>query len=223
MKKTLITLAAVIGLAVTGYSQGQIQFNNNSISSVVVDYTPGHNTLSNVANYNAASTFTIQLWYVALASAPTAASEGADGAGYLTTAQFATDNYTLASTITGSGGLFDLGGSVSLTGTTAGGTVLVALVAWDGSYANLGAAVAANAGVGIMTFQNASGVPLSPSVPDFQGWDATAQSVAAAAYSATGGGTYNGSDLILSPVPEPSTLVLGALGGLSLLVIRRRK
>jgi hypothetical protein len=214
-------MAALMGLVVTGYSQGQVAFNNGPLSSAVVDYNAAPTALTGSANYNMASSFTIQLWYIALASAPTAASKGADAYNYLTPAQFNAGGYTLQATTTGSAGSFDIGVGEQLFGTVGGQPALLALVAWDGSFANLAAALAANAKVGIMTFVNDTGLYGGPAYNDLTGWDAATASPAAAAYSAAK--AYGGSDLILSPVPEPSTLVLGTLGALSFLAIRRRK
>jgi hypothetical protein len=118
--------------------------------------------------------------------------------------------------------LFDYGSGVLLTGTTSGGTALLALVGWTGAYANLSEAVASGtAHVGIMTFQNALGITGSPVFPDLTGWDSSSQTAAAAAYSGTK--LYGGSDLILSPIPEPTTMALAGLGALSLLLFRRKQ
>jgi hypothetical protein len=223
MKKTIIALAAMVGLAATGYSQGYVEFDDANINSGVVTYLPGPSTLSSAANYNYSTTFTAQLWYIASASAPTAASEGANSFGYLTSSAFMADGYTLANTQSGSTGAFNNGASVQLNTVTGGNNALLAVVAWTGAFTSLTNAIANNADVGIITFSNpTASSATSPSTPELTGWDALTQTAASAAYasSKTAAGA---SDLILSPVPEPTTLALIGLGGASLVAYRRRK
>jgi PEP-CTERM motif-containing protein len=224
MKKTLIALAVVVGLTATGYSQGYVFFDDANTASGVVTYNAAPSATTGAANYNYSATFTVQLWYISALTAPSASSEGANSFGYLTTSQFLSDSYTLAATQSGSGGGFNAGSSVALSGVTGGNNALLALVAWTGNFANLAAAISGNANIGIITFSNpTASSSLSPSIPELTGWDALPQTAASAAYAASK--TVAGAaDLILSPVPEPSSLALAGLGGLaSLMAIRRKK
>ncbi len=93
---------------------------------------------------------------------------------------------------------------------------VLAVVCWTGTAATLSAAVLAGDDIGIFTFVNHIGPGgTSPQVPSLNGWPTTLSP----ANSANDG--YP--ELLLSPVPEPTTLALAGLGGLSLMLIRRRK
>jgi len=225
MKKTIFTLAAIVGMGVAAYSQGVVVVGNSFINSDVVDYNAGNSVLTGSENYTPASSFTAQLWYTASTTQPTPASLGANQYGYLTTSQFNADasGLTLADTLSGSGGNFEDPNGVLLSGTTGGAAATLVLVAWDGSYANLAAAITAGANVGIISFSNPTANGTSdPNFYYLTGWDALTPSPAAAAYNST---TFGGSDLVLSPttVPEPTSLALAGLGGFGMLMALRRK
>jgi hypothetical protein len=223
MKKTLFALAAIVGVGVSAYSQGVVVVGNSFINSDVVDYNAANTVLTGSANYTPASSFTAQLWYTAATTQPTPSSLGADQYGYLSLSQFntAASGLTLADTLTGSGGSFEDPNGVLLSGTTGGAAATLVLVAWTGSYANLAAAVSGGADVGIITFSNPTAIGTSdPNFYYLTGWDALTPSPAAAAYNST---TFGGSDLVLSPVPEPTSLALAGLGGFGMLMALRRK
>lgn len=79
---------------------------------------------------------------------------------------------------------------------------------WDGSFASYAAALAGSSHVGLTaSFVNNEGNPATPTPP-------------VGISGATGSG-WNG-NLVLVPVPEPTTIALGGLGAAALLLFRRR-
>jgi hypothetical protein len=113
---------------------------------------------------------------------------------------------TLQQTITsGNAGVFSLG-AVTLSSVTSGASsAVLALVGWNGLQTTYAAAVAAGDKLGVYAFVNPVGNPLStpPGTP-----------------AALSGFTGN---LVLTSVPEPTTLALAGLGGAALLAFRRKK
>jgi len=114
---------------------------------------------------------------------------------------------------TGSGLFFD-GSTLTLTGITAGSgsadtqnNVSIAILGWTGNFASYAAAVAGGAFVGeTAVFNNPTGGGGTP---------------AAAAANLVNWLAAN--NLVLTPVPEPSTIALGGLGAAALLLFRRKK
>jgi hypothetical protein len=114
---------------------------------------------------------------------------------------------------TGSGLFYD-GATQTLPLITAGSgsgdatqNVEIAIEGWTGSYTSLAAAIAAGANTGITAeFTNPTGGGGSPAAAaaDLVNWTVA-------------------NSLVLVPVPEPSTIVLGGLGAAALLAFRRRK
>jgi len=106
---------------------------------------------------------------------------------------------------------------VNLNGIAEGANAQVEIVAWAGSYTDFASAYAAGAYVGwvgsalsggSLSWTQGTGQPsASPAVPPV-----------ATPYGA--GGVEN---LVLEPVPEPSTIALAGLGAAGLLLFRRRK
>ena len=94
---------------------------------------------------------------------------------------------------------------------------MLALVCWTGTAATLSAAIATpGTEIGIFAFVNPIGPGgENPAVPELN-W---------LAHDVVSGNSANNGypEMLLSPVPEPTTLALAGLGGLSLMLIRRRK
>jgi hypothetical protein len=232
MKKLILTSAVIVGAALGAYAQGVVAFNDESTPGYVIESTLSHTSSTVTTAYVASPNFTAAL-YALSGHVTSLAGLGVDAYGYITPGQFALDGFNLVSTALGGSangvtffggdGYFD-GAAPIISGTTGGfnGSIytqndVLAVVAWTGTYANLATALANNAKVGIMAFVNNIGPGgTDPNIPNLTGWPSAVSPLAVA-------NSDNFPELILSPVPEPSTLVLGTLGALSFLAIRRRK
>jgi len=122
--------------------------------------------------------------------------------------------YTVANGSAGSGpGYFHDSTTVAVPTYTSTGTFEVQGWATTGNYSSY-AAAAAGAGTTFIGQTASFASPEGNTLPPPNG-------VPAAPLSGSGGG-WSG-NLILVPVPEPSTIVLGGLGAAALLLFRRRK
>lgn len=179
MKKLAAVALAVVGFAISGYSQGTVLFANNASSLVTIDGV--------AAPIN---TVTVGLY-----------------------AGTSPDNLTLRATVE----IFPVpgrfnGGTVVLDGIAGGETATLQLRAWStaagNSYEEAFATgnAAWHAGLSDVWTQG-TGNPGSepPGTPT----------------AITGTPGFTGADL--QPIPEPSTVLLAVLGGLGLLLFRRRK
>jgi hypothetical protein len=225
MKKLTLTIAAVGGISLAGYSQGIVLFQNDNAPGYVILADSSH-TASSANTYVDATSFTAQLWAL---STPTSTLPGnVDAYGYLTYAQLGADSFSAVSGLVAGGnastsgnpGYFE-GGDIAVPGTVSANTVL-AVACWTGGWSSLSLAVANNAAYGIISFVQAVGpVPPTPiTVANDIGLGGLS-TLANSPLSAANGGSE---DLIMAgPVPEPGTMALAALGGASMLLFRRRK
>jgi hypothetical protein len=212
MKKTIIAISAVVALGISSYGQWYIEINNFDNSGTFGSWTDGfhysplvtHNGLffttdtaaqaQNISGGEAYGTQMGQDFSFALYGGATAGTV-TTLIGSFTGAAIAGDNY-------GWGQLQGPSGAAVIPGSSPLSTVYLQIFAWEGStYATFAAALgntwAGSSGV----FSNPSSSSASnPIIPSLSGMP----------------------DVILM-IPEPSTIALAGLGGLSLLLIRRRK
>jgi hypothetical protein len=207
MKKLL--LVAALGLsAVTGYSQGQVNFNNfaGTYAAPIYGINPGNPTRQaqgqgsgDLANPMGGTSyaghplltgtgFTAQLW-----GGPDAANLAAPAAGS------GTQRF---STIAGFGGYLSSGVTATFPGHAAGTTVTLQVRAWDNRN---------------NTVTSWAAVLADPTVP--RGWSTTFQSPSLTVAPSTPPTTPGMTSFNLF-VPEPSVIALGALG-LGALLLRR--
>jgi PEP-CTERM motif len=219
MKKLTLTIAAVVAASMAAYGQGQIAFLNDNAPGYVVVDTNGHLSAS-TSSYTIAANFTAQLWALSGPSSTTAGLH-IDTYGYETPGNLVSDGFSAVPSSlvvvppSNGAGSFE-GSTVSVPGTVSANTV-IAVVCWTGGYGSFAAAMSGGANVGIFAYVNILG-PASPTPYGGEiaaGWALLANSPA----SAANGGSE---DLIMAPVPEPTTLALAGLGGLALLAFRRR-
>jgi hypothetical protein len=219
MKKIILTMVALAGISLAAHSQGTVAFQNENEINGVVDLEAANGTLSY------ATSFTIALYYGNVDGAATTVALGTDAYGQLTYSGFLADVTSAGLTL---GGTAEADGA-SNPGFFQGGTVTasvagsvnddIVIAAWTGDYSTLAAAEAGGAQVGILGFVNALGAGgQSPQVPVLSGWNSLTGTPAVQAFE---GGNYP--DLVLYSVPEPTTMALAGLGGLSLFLLRRKK
>jgi hypothetical protein len=229
MKKIILTITAVVGASLSGFSQGQVYIENAlAAGNVVIDVNGAASTTT--SSYTEAASFDVACY--SLDATSTAGLSGLSSSGNLNPLDLTSDGFTQdeiggsLTPLTGSDGQFGSSEpTAAINGVTSANAVL-AIVAWTGNYATLSAALAADAinsaasDIGVLAFVNAvGGAAPSPDITDDStGWNTLPNSPAAAA---NGGDD----DLILSPVvvPEPGTMALAGLGSLSLFLLRRKK
>jgi len=202
MKKLYLTAIICAGMAVSALAQGTIFFDSSSLSSwvtlngaVPTGPVPDNNSPTNLPAGGS--------WTAALLWAPG------------TTLGQPIGNFTVLGTVSGananngyiSGNTLET--ATAGMGESAGASATFIVEGWQGNFANYAAAVAgepAGGHVGMsVEFVNAMGNPnlTPPGLPAaITGWDG---------------------NLLLVPVPEPTTIALGGLGAAALLLFRRRK
>jgi len=212
MKKIIFLAMSVAGLTASSFGQGTIFINNLNNTGVFGGNggTTANPTYSSSVTQNGLI-FTLDVASQAGTLGGPAGSDliGADFSWALLGGSSASSLTAIAS-FTGSqisgdnanwGQLQGPGQAASIAGTTAGATVYLELEVWEGSaYSSYAAALAAG------DYSGTSGVFTNPS----------------------GGGpnqpfALTGMPDILVSVPEPTTMALAGLGGLSLLFLRRKK
>ncbi len=207
MKKLILTAALASVTALSGFSQGQIAFQNALTSQIW---------------FNSTSTGT-KASSATIAAQGQGASTGVIDVGlFWSTTPFNTlGQGTLAATDTMSATAGTIaGGTALLAGTAAGDNVYVQVYAWDSTYATPALAVqngaffgAASAGPGNAVYgtigasQLVSALTVSPGPPN--------------PIFGTGAGQFGRTVLLQGP--EPTTIAIGGLGAAALLMMRRRK
>ena len=205
--KTIAAITALSALALSGFSQGQIDFQNAFTSGLYIN-----NTADSADKVTSAP----------LSAQPFGLEGGVVDVGlYWSTAAFIFPYQgTLADVVTMSStpGMI-AGGTVVLPGTSGGQSVYVQVYAWDSTYANPAAAVAAGAFFVAWSAGPANTVYGAIGAAELVG-NVTVSPGPPNSIFGTGAGQF-GKALYVSP--EPTTLVLGSLGVAGLWLIRRRK
>jgi len=210
MKKLILTAALASATALSGFSQGQIIFQNAALQAIYF------NSTASTANKVAAGPIAGQ------AAAGSASTGVVDVGLWWSTAAF-TDytQATLAQTdlITGSSGLL-AGGTIVVNGTSSGEQIYVQVYAWDSTYANPDAAKLAgayfgapSAGPGNTTYGAVGNAYLTTGL--------TVSPAPGTPIFGTGAGQFGRTVLLQGP--EPTTIAIGGLGAAALLMMRRRK
>lgn len=230
MKKLLITTAMTLGLLASSYAQGFFDLGNSAnytgdntavgIVTIGAQGAAGEGTVGAVVGSGSAPNYSVgYLWLLGTTfsgqslSVSTFLSDGAVyGAQTLTTAATPAANPVIGSFLAATGdavdagGLYDIGAiSPATTGLPDLTQITVQVVAWyNPTGTGTFAAALANGSINV-------------------GWSQTVTVKLAA------GTDQNSQDLSSVPsftvqaVPEPTTMALGALGGISLLLFRRKK
>jgi PEP-CTERM motif len=215
MKKLIITGAACSAMALSGYAQGFINFQNAITTQFYFNST--------AATANKVSSASIESQAAALPLQYTSTGVVDVGLFWSTAAFTDSAQATLAETVTMSATAGTLAGTASLglTGTAPNQQVYVQVFAWDSTYATPDAALAAGAYFG------ASSAGQTPAV---YGTIGAAQLVTLGAGAPAPAGVVFGTSapffprtVLLQNTPEPATIALGGLGAAALLLFRRRK
>jgi len=203
MKKTILTTLATMGLALGGFAQGSLILDNNQAAHGIT-MTGGFYT----------GPAGVQVWYLNGSSYNLNSINGLSANPSGAYARLSADGFTLATTFTGASigvGGFSLG-NLQIPGVTpAGSTATLAIAAWQGAGSAFGATSS-----GVLAFYQPTvdyTAQPPPVPPDLTG---------ALSGAATPGG-FNTTDLILVPIPEPSSFALAGLGAAALFILRRRR
>jgi len=205
MKLKLLALGAAVGMTVSAYGQGVLNWNISNQGVGGPNAIIGGLLYTNNAAGTALGLFDGINLNVGIESSggPNSGSLQPLGThGGLFTVAFDSKGYTGFDL-----GKFQAGGSVLVPGVSPGGIATIQLKIWlensAGSlFQNYAGAVAGGGSVATATFQNPTG-STAPPIPDQQ--------------------MTGMPSMILAPVPEPSTIAMGALGLASLLIFRRRQ
>jgi hypothetical protein len=204
MKKLALIGLAAFGLAAGAFAQGTVVIDNGNPGFPGLD-------LSTVGNfYSGAYGLQVYILNNGGATVPGNINNFNGNNSPLAFANMLAAGYTLEHTYVNqtitpaNAGTISLGTLTLNDVSPAGANTTIALVAWQGSGATFNSAPNG----GVITFANPTGNPNSapPGTPaNLTGWKAL------------------GTDLVMTPVPEPSILALAGLGAAALMGIRRRK
>jgi len=206
MKKLLLTGAALLALTCGVFAQGWFQLDNSAATfanGVAVD-TPG--------NYYS-GTYGLEVWEANNTTSAAAINTAAALSGLNAYGMLASSGFTLEQTVFNQNmtvaGAFQLGVIKMADVSPAGSTVTIALAAWntsDASWSAMLGNVTAATRAGVLAFSQptTSWLASPPGLPPATAWGVS-------------------QDLVMLPVPEPSTFALAGLGAAALLILRRRK
>ncbi len=218
MKKLILTIGLVVAIAGAANAQGLIKINNTSTSYTVSTNGGPAITLQGLGRTPNGAGGINQYYYALLVgTASTSLTAETFNSGLTLTAT----NYTISAggiisqPVTGSGFAADnwaygtsqfiqlVGWSATLGSTWGSVANEIANGTWSASVLNVGGYYLGHSNIGSI-LSSSSGTVTAPSI-------------------FVPGGISAGFDLNYVPIPEPSTMVLAGLGGLSLLLFRRRK
>jgi hypothetical protein len=205
MKKIILTCVATVGIAAGAFAQGSILVDNSTTEG---NFTAGASSSAATLFYG---NYTLQVWYL-----NGALPSNLSGTSSLTDYNNLTaDGFTLAQTYVnqaitqGNAGSFSLG-PLDIAGASPT-SITVAVAAWangiGGTTTTPVATFAGSAYGGVLAFVNPTAnytASPAPTPANFTGWDPSV-------------------NLAMTPVPEPTTMALAGLGGLSLFLARRKK
>jgi hypothetical protein len=213
MKKIIATILLVGGLAAYVNAQGTFtidSFANNGDAATPTATTNGLVFRNGVLDTGTDISLTI-LWGLSAGTATTPLNLDPLA---LNAGGFTGNTNWIASQPTGSGDIADYadgaildpnGNSYAIPGEAAGTTIYLIIEGWTGNYSSYASALLGSpgtyAGVTSLALPIVLAASSSPTQPDIHGMPS----------------------LNLVPVPEPTTLAIAAMGGLSLLGLRRRK
>ena len=211
MKKIILTFVATVGLAAGAIAQGSIAVDNSANSEGL---SIGATQAAGQGNFFSGN-YTMQVWYLNGALPSNVTSDGnLNTTGLAAYNNLTADGFTLGGTFANqtitaaNAGSFALG-EIDMAGASA--TTIIALVAWtsgaNGNSATVSATYAGATSGGVFAFANPTAnytANPAPTPSSLSGWDGP-------------------NDLVMVPVPEPTTMALAGLGGLSLFLARRKK
>jgi len=210
MKRLVLTGIATFAFALGAFAQGSIILDNSSGNFGFTANGAGS------ANWYS-GTLGLEVWELNAATIPSGVNVApAPGSGLNAYSAMKAAGFKLEKTLPGLHTSFPASvsfGEVDMPDVSpAGSSVVVGLAAWNTSAASWSAmlnSADANTRAGVIAFVNATAnytQSPAPPPPGITGWDTSAAA-----------------DLVMMPVPEPSTLALAGLGAAALLIFRRRK
>jgi PEP-CTERM motif len=194
MKKIILTMLGCAAV-LAGYSQGTVTFANLGAGGLN----------SPILMNDGATKISGTSWIIELMGGASAANMSV----------VATDN--TATTALLAPGYFN-GGAATITGISGGGAAAVQVLIYSSAYASFVAAESS----GVINTWGMSGVLNLATTGNPNASPPGTPVTMLGLVNGTPGTTLGGSNIILNPVPEPTTLALGALGGLALMAFRRR-
>jgi hypothetical protein len=222
MKKIILTITGVVAASLSGFSQGQVYFENENASGYVATDPNGHTTGSTFGYVQQTASFDVACYSLDVTT--TSGLNGLDAYNYLNPLDLTSDGFTQDTVggsltpLVGTDGAFGSSLPTAIIPGVTSADAVIAVVVWTGGYSTYAAALASGTSdIAILVFVQAiGGAAPSPSITDIAtGWDTVPNSPT----SAANGGNE---DLILS-APEPGTMALAGLGSLSLFLLRRKK